>query len=134
MLTNIPKPVTGDNGTIDGQGSIWWDSFNSNTLNYSRPHIVEFVSSKDIVISNITFLNSPAWTIHPVYCRYYFILLLVYQNNEIKYDLTCSFLCLLYSNVLVQNITALSPSESPYTSGIVPGTFGIFSRHYLFIL
>ncbi|KAL4572143.1 hypothetical protein LXL04_018912 [Taraxacum kok-saghyz] len=84
--------ITGDNGTIDGQGSIWWNGFDSNTLNYSRPHIVEFINSKDIVISNITFLNSPAWTIHPVYC----------------------------SNVLVQNITAVSPAESPYTSGIVP--------------
>ncbi|KAK9055847.1 hypothetical protein SSX86_026932 [Deinandra increscens subsp. villosa] len=84
--------ITGDNGTIDGQGSIWWDSFNSNSLNFSRPHIVEFINSKDIVISNITFLNPPAWTIHPAYC----------------------------SNVLVQNITALSPADSPYTSGIVP--------------
>ncbi|KAM0071885.1 putative glycoside hydrolase, family 28, pectin lyase/virulence factor [Helianthus debilis subsp. tardiflorus] len=84
--------ITGDNGTIDGQGSIWWDYFNSNTLNYSRPHIVEFINSKDIVISNITFLNPPAYTIHPAYC----------------------------SNVRVQNITALSPAESPYTSGIVP--------------
>ncbi|KAL8236208.1 hypothetical protein R6Q59_017289 [Mikania micrantha] len=84
--------ITGDNGTIDGQGSIWWDSFNSNTLNFSRPHIVEFINSKDIVISNITFLNPPAWTIYPAYC----------------------------SNVLVQNITASSPADSPYTSGIVP--------------
>ncbi|XP_076958920.1 putative polygalacturonase isoform X2 [Bidens hawaiensis] len=84
--------ITGDNGTIDGQGSVWWDSYDSGTLNYSRPHIVEFINSKDIVVSNITFLNSPAWTIHPAYC----------------------------SNVLVQNITALSPAESPYTSGIVP--------------
>ncbi|KAI3800918.1 hypothetical protein L1987_29018 [Smallanthus sonchifolius] len=84
--------ITGDNGTIDGQGSIWWDSFSSNTLNYSRPHIVEFINSKDIVISNITFLNPPGWTIHAAYC----------------------------SNVLVQNITASSPPESPYTSGIVP--------------
>ncbi|KAM7521444.1 hypothetical protein LguiA_011346 [Lonicera macranthoides] len=50
------------------------------------------MSSKDVVISNLTFLNSPAWNIHPVYC----------------------------SNILVQNITAYSPPESPYTSGIVP--------------
>ncbi|KAI3773175.1 hypothetical protein L6452_04378 [Arctium lappa] len=84
--------ITGDNGTIDGQGFVWWDSFDSNNLTHSRPHIVEFINSKDIVISNITFLNPPAWTIHPAYC----------------------------SNVLVQNITALSPAESPYTSGIVP--------------
>ncbi|KAK1413189.1 hypothetical protein QVD17_34960 [Tagetes erecta] len=31
--------------------------FNSNTLNYSRPPIVEFINSKDIVISNITFVK-----------------------------------------------------------------------------
>ncbi|XP_052192790.1 probable polygalacturonase isoform X2 [Diospyros lotus] len=84
--------ITGNNGTIDGQGSVWWDLFNSHSLNYSRPHLVELISSSDIVISNTTFLNSPAWNIHPVYC----------------------------SNVLVQNITVHSPPESPYTSGIVP--------------
>jgi hypothetical protein len=39
-------------------------------LNYSRPHLVEFVDSEEIVISNLTFLNSPAWSMHPVYCRY----------------------------------------------------------------
>jgi len=62
--------ITGNNGIIDGQGSTWWNWFRSNKLNYSRPHLVEFVYSEQIVISNITFLNSPAWSIHPVYCRY----------------------------------------------------------------
>ncbi|XP_027118189.1 probable polygalacturonase isoform X3 [Coffea arabica] len=84
--------ITGNNGTIDGQGSIWWEKFNSHLLNYSRPHLVEFVGSNDVVISNLTFLNAPAWNIRPAYC----------------------------SNVLVQNITVHSPPESPYTSGIVP--------------
>ncbi|KAL3531503.1 hypothetical protein ACH5RR_010825 [Cinchona calisaya] len=84
--------ITGNNGTIDGQGSIWWEQFNSHSLNYSRPHLIEFVSSSDVVISNLTFLNAPAWNIRPAYC----------------------------SNVLVQNITVYSPPESPYTSGIVP--------------
>lgn len=60
----------GDNGTIDGQGSIWWDWFNSHSLNYSRPHLVEFTLSENIVVSNLTFLNAPAYNIHPVYCRY----------------------------------------------------------------
>lgn len=60
--------ITGNNGTIDGQGSVWWENFSSHSLNYSRPHIVEFISSNDIIISNLTFLNSPAWNIHPVYC------------------------------------------------------------------
>ncbi|KAF5950847.1 hypothetical protein HYC85_012840 [Camellia sinensis] len=82
----------GDNGTIDGQGSVWWDWFTSHTLNYSRPHLVEFIDSKDIVVSNLTFLNAPAFNIHPVYC----------------------------SNVHVQNISVYAPLESPYTIGIVP--------------
>ncbi|KAL6505048.1 hypothetical protein OROGR_024865 [Orobanche gracilis] len=60
--------ITGNNGTIDGQGSVWWEQLNDLTLNYSRPHLVEFVGSNDIVISNLTFLNAPAWNIHPVYC------------------------------------------------------------------
>ncbi|KAI8004521.1 putative polygalacturonase [Camellia lanceoleosa] len=43
--------ITGDNGTIDGQGSVWWDWFTSHSLNYSRPHLVELVGSKDIVVN-----------------------------------------------------------------------------------
>ncbi|KAF5455309.1 hypothetical protein F2P56_024903 [Juglans regia] len=84
--------ITGDNGTIDGQGSVWWNQYSLHSLNHSRPHLVEFINSDDVIISNLTFLNSPAWTIHPVYC----------------------------SNVLVENITAHAPPESPYTCGIVP--------------
>ncbi|KAI3972008.1 hypothetical protein MKX01_030209 [Papaver californicum] len=90
MLATINS--AGDNGTIDGQGSVWWEWYNSHYLNYSRPHLVELVNSNDILVSNLTFLNSPAWSIHPVYC----------------------------SNVRVQNITIHAPSDSPYTYGIVP--------------
>ncbi|XP_057790430.1 probable polygalacturonase isoform X1 [Salvia miltiorrhiza] len=84
--------VTGNNGTIDGQGSIWWEQFRNHSLNYSRPHLVEFMWSNNIVVSNLTFLNAPAWNIHPAYC----------------------------SKLLVQNITAYAPPDSPHTSGIVP--------------
>ena len=59
----------GDNGTIDGQGLLWWDRFNSHSLKHSRPHLVEFVSSENVIVSNLTFLNAPAYTIHSVYCR-----------------------------------------------------------------
>ncbi|KAJ4844979.1 hypothetical protein Tsubulata_011713 [Turnera subulata] len=90
LLTDVV--VTGDNGTIDGQGSVWWDWFKSHSLNYSRPHLIEFVSSEDVVVSNLTFLNAPAYNIHPVYC----------------------------SNVLVENISVSAPPNSPETIGIVP--------------
>lgn len=86
--------ITGDNGTINGQGSVWWDWFTSHSLNYSRPHLVEFLASTNVVVSNLTFLNAPAYNIHPVYC----------------------------SNVRVQNISVYAPPESPYTVGIVPGS------------
>ncbi|AQK40152.1 Polygalacturonase [Zea mays] len=84
--------ITGNNGTIDGQGSTWWNWFRSNKLNYSRPHLVEFVDSEQIVISNITFLNSPAWSIHPVYC----------------------------SNVVVHSVTIQTSLDAPLNHGIVP--------------
>lgn len=65
--------ISGDNGTIDGQGSVWWDWFRNQNLNYTRPHLVELMHSTGVVISSITFLNSPFWTIHPVYCRFVFL-------------------------------------------------------------
>ncbi|CAK9142266.1 unnamed protein product [Ilex paraguariensis] len=61
--------ITGDNGTIDGQGTVWWNWFRNETLDYTRPHLVELMNSNGVFISNLTFLNSPFWNIHPVYCR-----------------------------------------------------------------
>ncbi|KAK1360148.1 hypothetical protein POM88_044622 [Heracleum sosnowskyi] len=84
--------ITGDNGTIDGQGSVWWNWFRTKTLNYTRPHMVELIDSTDVIISNLTFLNSPFWNIHPVYC----------------------------SKVIVQNLTIIAPLDSPNTDGIDP--------------
>lgn len=84
--------ITGNNGTIDGQGSVWWEKLTNHSLNYSRPHLVELIGSDNIVISNLTFLNAAAWSIRPVYC----------------------------SKLLIQNITVYSPPDSPYTSGVVP--------------
>ncbi|CAL5184343.1 unnamed protein product [Lathyrus oleraceus] len=84
--------ITGNNGTIDGMGSVWWEWYNSHSLNHSRPHLVEIISSNSVVVSNLTFLNAPAYSIHPVYC----------------------------SNVHIQNVSISTPPESPYTAGIVP--------------
>ncbi|GMI95542.1 hypothetical protein like AT4G23820 [Hibiscus trionum] len=84
--------ITGENGTIDGQGDIWWNMWRQRTLQFTRPNLVEFVNSKDIVISNVVFRDSPFWNIHPVYC----------------------------SNVVIRNITILAPPDSPNTDGIDP--------------
>ncbi|PKA55695.1 putative polygalacturonase [Apostasia shenzhenica] len=84
--------ITGENGTIDGQGGVWWNMWRHGTLPFSRPNLLEFIHSTDIHISNVIFKNSPFWNIHPVYC----------------------------SNVVIRYIAILAPRDSPNTDGIDP--------------
>ncbi|XP_050236580.1 probable polygalacturonase [Mercurialis annua] len=84
--------VTGDNGTIDGQGAYWWQQFKKGKLKYTRPYLIEIMYSDTIQISNLTLLNSPSWNVHPVYS----------------------------SNILIQGITIIAPVTSPNTDGINP--------------
>ncbi|KAL5988860.1 hypothetical protein ACLOJK_026962 [Asimina triloba] len=86
--SNMP----GDNGTINGQGAIWWDKFKTKQLNYTRGYLIELMFSDRILISHITLVDSPSWNVHPVYS----------------------------SNVIVKDITILAPLESPNTDGINP--------------
>jgi polygalacturonase len=89
-LTDVA--ITGNNGTIDGQGALWWSKFHSNKLKYTRGYLIEVLWSDTVFISNLTLLNSPAWNIHPVYS----------------------------SNIVVQGVTILAPTHSPNTDGINP--------------
>ncbi|CAM8997125.1 hypothetical protein QQ045_006180 [Rhodiola kirilowii] len=85
--------ITGENGTIDGQGEIWWNMWRKQgALQYTRPNLVELMNSRNIIISNVVFKNSPFWNIHPVYC----------------------------SNVVLRYVTILAPHDSPNTDGIDP--------------
>lgn len=59
---------------------------------HTRGHLVEFISSQHIVLSNVVLQNSPFWTLHPVYCN----------------------------NLIVKNVTILAPSNAPNTDGIDP--------------
>ena len=58
--------ITGANGTIDGQGDVWW--YNK-TKGDTPPHVIEFLNSSHVSISNVSIINSPFWTVHPVYVR-----------------------------------------------------------------
>ncbi|XP_010266478.1 PREDICTED: probable polygalacturonase [Nelumbo nucifera] len=84
--------ITGENGTIDGQGDVWWNMWRQRSLQYTRPNLVEFMNAKNIIISNVIFRNSPFWNIHPVYC----------------------------SGVVIRYVTILAPFDSPNTDGIDP--------------
>ncbi|KAE8077756.1 hypothetical protein FH972_016287 [Carpinus fangiana] len=91
--TNLTDVViTGNNGTIDGQGAFWWEKFRNDELKVTRPYMIELMYSDQIQISNLTLINSPSWFVHPVYS----------------------------SNVLIQGLTILAPVDSPNTDGIDP--------------
>ncbi|URD82043.1 Glycosyl hydrolases family 28, partial [Musa troglodytarum] len=87
--------ITGNNGTIDGQGETWWKMFRNKELNYTRGFLIELMYSIQVLISNITLVNSPSWNVHPVYS----------------------------SHVIVSGITILAPVNSPNTDGINPVCF-----------
>ncbi|XP_073307617.1 probable polygalacturonase [Primulina huaijiensis] len=84
--------ITGDNGTIDGNGYIWWNMWWQRTLKFTRPNLIELMNSRSIIISNLVFKNSPFWNIHPVYC----------------------------SEVVIRYVTIVAPANSPNTDGIDP--------------
>jgi len=92
--TNLTDVViTGNNGTIDGQGATWWTKYRSGGfVNVTRPYMIELMHSDQIHISNITLINSPSWFVHPVYS----------------------------SNILIQGLTILAPVDSPNTDGVDP--------------
>ncbi|XP_078438181.1 putative polygalacturonase [Wolffia australiana] len=89
-LTDVA--ITGNNGTIDGQGAEWWSKFKGQKLHYTRGYLIELMFSDQILISNITLVNSPSWNIHPIYS----------------------------SNIIVSGVTILAPVNSPNTDGINP--------------
>lgn len=68
-ISNAIFLFPGENGTIDGQGDVWWNMWRQRTLQFTRPNLIEFLNSKNIIISNVIFQNSPFWNIHPVYSR-----------------------------------------------------------------
>eukprot|EP00750_Incisomonas_marina_P012519 INCI16927.1.p1 GENE.INCI16927.1~~INCI16927.1.p1 ORF type:complete len:422 (-),score=68.98 INCI16927.1:268-1533(-) len=59
--------ITGNNGTLDGGGQVWWDNHESGKEVYTRGHLIEIMWSKNIEVSNLFLTNSPFWTVHPVY-------------------------------------------------------------------
>ena len=62
--------VLGDNGTVDGQGAVWWEKFKEKKLKKERPYLIEIMYSDQVQISNITLINSPQWHVHPIYSRF----------------------------------------------------------------
>jgi len=83
--------ITGG-GTIDGQGARWWKEHDEGKEKYTRGRLIEIMNCEQLRVTNLTLLNSPFWTVHPVYCN----------------------------DVVASDLTILAPVDSPNTDGIDP--------------
>lgn len=79
-------------GTLDGNGMRWWKELREGTLAAARPYLVCFSKCERVKLDGITLTNSPAWTVHPLYCN----------------------------DVVVNNVAIKNPADSPNTDGIDP--------------
>lgn len=79
-------------GTLDGQGEYWWQQANERCLKHPRPHLVCFSRCEHVVLENLSLINSPVWTVHPIRCR----------------------------SVTVRGLNICNPYHSPNTDGIDP--------------
>ncbi len=83
--------VTGE-GMLNGNGMAWWQAARNRTLAHPRPYLVCFRHCKNVMLEGITLINSPCWTVHPLYCE----------------------------DVTVRGLTIRNPKDSPNTDGIDP--------------
>ncbi len=79
-------------GCLNGNGLRAWKEFKS--LPYKRPYLICFQYCSNVKIENITLINSPVWTIHPLYC----------------------------DNVMIRGVIIKNPPDSPNTDGINPNS------------
>jgi hypothetical protein len=108
-LTHVS--ITGP-GTVDGQGSVWWAAHRATAelrrqrglvgrepenpsdapLPWPRPRMFYLESCTNVLLRDLTILNSPSWNVHPVYCQH----------------------------VTLDNLTIISPTNSPNTDAVDP--------------
>ena len=98
-------------GTIDGQGQNWWrrmgwpdrlkvpraqrtpeELAQLAIIANGRPNLIKIVNCKFVVLEQLHLINSPSWTVHPLFCEF----------------------------VRVDGITIQNPVPSPNTDGINP--------------
>lgn len=103
--------ITG-RGVLDGQGSVWWDAHHRTVelrrnaglvgrepenppgapLRWQRARMIYLSRCKNVLIRDLTIINSPSWNVHPVLCE----------------------------NVWIEGVSIINPGDSPNTDGIDP--------------
>ncbi|QJD81453.1 glycoside hydrolase family 28 [Spirosoma rhododendri] len=88
-LTNAS--LTGQ-GTIDGNGAIWWQRYLDSGKTLNRPRLIYITRSSNLTVDSLTLTNSPSFHLVPYQCQ----------------------------NVTIKNLTITAPATSPNTDGIDP--------------
>jgi polygalacturonase len=83
--------ITGE-GTIDGQGEIWWKAFRANPSMMHRPYLIKLTDCTRLKVSGVVLCNSPMFHLVPQNC----------------------------TDVVIEDVTIKSPSTAPNTDGIDP--------------
>ena len=94
-------------GTIDGNGEGWWkcgceggDPAEAPCLGHDRPRLVNLVHGTGLVIRDLTFTNSPMWTLRPSW----------------------------FDDVYITNVSVLAPISDPNTRGCNTDGIGVCVR------
>ncbi len=77
-------------GTLNGQGEYWWKRLGK--LSAARPYLVCFERCRRVKVLDVKLVQSPVWTLHPLYCE----------------------------DVEIRGVTIRNPWDSPNTDGINP--------------
>jgi polygalacturonase len=103
--------ITG-RGIIDAQGAVWWNAHRQTgelrkqaglqgrepenpagaPLRWPRPRVIYLHNCTNVLVRDLTLVNSPSWTVHPVYCE----------------------------NVTIDNLTITNPEIAPNTDAVDP--------------
>lgn len=89
---NLKNVAVVGRGIFDGQGDFWWKGCKEKTLDYIRPRMISFEHCEDILIEGVQFIDSPSWTVHPIFSQ----------------------------NITVDKIRIKNPADSPNTDGVNP--------------
>ena len=92
FASNVSNVSLTGGGVVDGQGETWWLKHFARRLRWSRPRLVEGMYCDGLLIEDLTFRNSPFWTLHP------------YASAA----------------VTVRRVTVTAPGWAPNTDGVDP--------------
>ena len=62
-IVNLVRPKKYYGGIINGNGKPWWDAILSGKHRDYRPRLVHIMESANMLVENLTLINSPFWTL-----------------------------------------------------------------------